>query len=340
MDPARVLRLALPVGVIRQIDELVLSGTGGFASRSEFILDAVQERLVEFRSQGVDVGLRPSGSAVAEDAAGSVAPLTIGSTALQNVPRGAALPAPLAESILDEPLFGFHNRDYPSLWALGRIGALASDGPVLAEEAFASVVADAWRFGQLLSSLGAHSRGLATSLFPTNAEKSKAASSAFRSFALGEYRPSASTPTFELRGPLFSWRTLGIEESSAGPRIAPTDLGWSLLERLSGLTIEQPHPPESAKVFFDHLRAHAPADWASFDGLLSGVAAGYRSRPVLIEHMRAPWPSWTDNEASTNLAGYVARAREWGLLEAQLREGEYALTVLGVEYEHNGRNGL
>ena len=49
MSPAdqRVMRVPLPVTLIREMDSVILDGLGGYATRAEFIVDAIQERILE-----------------------------------------------------------------------------------------------------------------------------------------------------------------------------------------------------------------------------------------------------------------------------------------------------
>ena len=63
MTPAgqRIMRIPLPVPLIREMDAVILKGLGGYATRAEFIVDAIQERVLEL-SIGVveDAGAPPA----------------------------------------------------------------------------------------------------------------------------------------------------------------------------------------------------------------------------------------------------------------------------------------
>src|SRR5688572_20226770 len=54
MDRAeqRIMRIPLPVALIRDMDAAILAGVGGYATRAEFILDAIQERILELTVEG------------------------------------------------------------------------------------------------------------------------------------------------------------------------------------------------------------------------------------------------------------------------------------------------
>jgi hypothetical protein len=46
---ARLARVLLPARLLREVDELVLSGRGGYSSRQEFMLEAIQNHVLEVR---------------------------------------------------------------------------------------------------------------------------------------------------------------------------------------------------------------------------------------------------------------------------------------------------
>ncbi len=43
----RIMRMALPVSLIREMDAVIIQGLGGYRTRAEFIVDAIQERILE-----------------------------------------------------------------------------------------------------------------------------------------------------------------------------------------------------------------------------------------------------------------------------------------------------
>ena len=57
----------------------------------------------------------------------------------------------------------------------------------------------------------------------------------------------------------------------------------------------------------------------------AAIIADEPDRAKLIE--RCDW--WSGNQADTNSMGYMARGREWGLVELALRDGRYQLTDRG-----------
>jgi hypothetical protein len=107
-----------------------------------------------------------------------------------------------------------------------------------------------------------------------------------------------------------------------------TSAGRELLTALEAVSLEMPHPPGLAERFFAHLRAFAPQDWWGFTTLLEAVEAG-TTRVELVELFQRAQPTWNESKNATNAAGYVARAREWGLVEPKQVDGRYALTPFG-----------
>jgi len=229
-----------------------------------------------------------------------------------------------------EPLFGLHNRDYPSLWALTVAARMTADGPAPASRVYAEATREAWRYASSMTDLEKKVSGKPTALFPTNTAKPQSAEDGFRAFALGVInRKLNADGRFETAGPLFSWQVVQLVKSDNGPpSLGLTAAGWDLVEAMAGLTLAWPHEREYADRFFVHLREHAPWDWAGFEQLLAFV----QERPTRMELAAqfGSWqPAWSSAMQNTNAAGFVARAREWGLLEGKLIDGRYALTEYG-----------
>lgn len=343
----RVMRIPIPVPLIREMDAVILQGIGGYSTRSEFIVDAIRERILELFVDGTeDAGPPPATlsehvttTRITEGAVPSVAGPT-------PVTTSATMPMTVLAALRDgfvvtedadlsraegRPLFGLHNRDYPSLWALTKLAAMTVDRPVPIEEYFAEVLKEAWRFGELLVAIERHTGTKCTALFPTNPEKRKSAEMGFRSFAVGDYRTDGEG--YATGGPLFEWRLIGLTGGERNePLAGVTAAGWALLAGVSGISVKEPHPADAAKVFFAHLAEQAPADWKGFTEVIRAIGPDGATRQDLLDHMATAWTDWTENEVSTNSAGYVARAREWGLVEPKQTKSRYHLTPLGHEH--------
>lgn len=327
----RIIRVPLPVDVIRGIDRVVESGIGGFGSRTEFILDAVRERILELRYEEADepaFAQTPRTSAAAAKAAAGRAPAEgLGATALRRV-DGFVLDSGIDQP-LDEPLFGLHNRDYPSLWALQFLAEATQDAPISLAQFEVEISRNAWEFGRTLQSLERVSGQKLSGLFPTNAEKRGSSEGKFRMFALGDHR--RVNGQLRSAGPLYRWQVAGLLQEGDDLMVGVTESGRQLLTSLEGLTAESPHAPQFAEAFLDHLGRHASPDLWGFEHLLGSVASGASTRLELIAAFRAGPYEWTENELSTNVAGYVARAREWGLLTPKQIGRRYGLTEFGAD---------
>lgn len=340
----RIMRIPIPVPLIREMDAVILKGLGGYSTRAEFIVDAIQERILELSVDSTeDAGPPPAPSVeppsvalVAEPAAQQAPSIT--STA--SMPM-TALFAPTAGFVVSEiddlnrpegrALFGLHNRDYPSLWALTKLASVTVEQPMPIEDYFTDVLKAAWSFGELLLAIEKHTGTKCTALFPTNPEKRKPAEMGFRSFAVGDYRTEGDA--YATSGPLFEWRLIGLTAGEPhAPRVGLTDAGWKLLTGVTGISVEEPHPHAAARVFFSHVSSHAPEDWRGFTEIVRAIGSEGATRQEVLDHVAKVWTSWTDNEVSTNSAGYVARAREWGLVEPKQTKSQYHLTPLGREF--------
>jgi hypothetical protein len=345
MSDDRIVRVPLPVELIRRMDELVLSGKAGFQTRAEFIREAVEAMVLELSYEPAPG--EPMTRAVARVSGGS-APHMVASDFERDQVKAFELeasgfelqatrllaPAPGVTlddgigQVIDESLFGLHNRDYPSIWAAVHLAALTTEELVSLNRFYASVLEAAWEFGERLLSLEKALGVKLSALFPTNRRKPQSAEEAFRTFAVGT-RVMAG-PEVRVSGPLFVWRVCQIRADGDDLKIGLTSVGRELLATLEGLSLESPHPAALAQRFFAHLRAHAPRDWWGFTTLLETVEVGV-TRVELVEAFQRAQPDWSDSVSATNAAGYVARAREWGLVEPRLVEGRYALTPFGKQ---------
>lgn len=362
----RLVRVLLPASLIREVDQLVLSGQGGYDSRQEFFAEAIQNQVVEVKHGATDEGqlllardlgphspvpqrralVNGSGTRVSrttppdpDDAHTLPAALAEGDpidqlsdlaqTALAPVERGAVVEDGHA-TFKHEPLFGLHNRDYPSLWALTILGRMTADGPAPASQVYAETTRQAWRFANSLALLEKKVPGKPTAMFPTNTAKPQSAEEGFRAFALGSInRKPTADGMFETAGPLYSWQVVQLNKGENGtPRLGLTAAGWDLVDAMAGLTLDWPHAREFSERFFAHLCEYAPWDWMGFEQLLS-FTQERPTRKELAAQFGQWQPTWSEAMQNTNAAGFVARAREWGLLEAKLVDGRYALTEYG-----------
>lgn len=346
----RIMRIPLPVPLIREMDAVIIDGVGGYSTRAEFIVDAIQERILELTIEEVeDAGpppvprsdtpakQRPPNTMASPPPSDPGAHATMEMTGLVSREAGFSLsPTDDLSRPEGEALFGLHNRDYPSLWALSRLAELAGEEPTPVGDYHARVLQDAWKFGKRLLSIEKHTGSKCTALFPTNPDKRQSAEARFSMFAIGDFRIGGNN-TLITSGPLFEWGTVGLSGSVDEPRISLTPAGWQLLAALNGLSVQEPHPPASANVFLSHLQEHAPADRRGFTEILRAIGPDGATRRDVLDHAGTQWPGWTKNLVSTNAAGYIARAREWGLVEPKQSKSRYHLTPVGVAQLMGGK---
>jgi len=332
------------------MDEAVIAERGGFRTRAELMREAVENLLNELdfpEAPSVEIpDLRPAERA--PDVERTPAPqvegdLTLGleererdelnlpdllATALRAPEEEPQLLAGGSATVRDEPLLGLHSRDYVSIWALHRLARYTLEGLIDFDGYLDRVTRVAWYFGHQLRRLEREEQGRKlTVLFPTNLAKRPSAERGFQHFAVGSLTRKGDRDSLSAAGPLFAWHAV---QATAGESIATglTSHGLRLLRELDGISLELPHPPALARRFLAYLAEHAPGDRWGFDQVLQ-VAADAPGREELVRHFAEQHPEWTAAIAGSVAQGYVARAREWGLLEPRLVDGRYWLTETG-----------
>jgi Arc/MetJ-type ribon-helix-helix transcriptional regulator len=348
----RIVKVPFPVSVIRRMDEAVVAERGGFRTRAELMREAVENLLDELDFPEAPAVEIPA-PRTAERASG--AGRTYASRGEEDLSLGLAererdelkvpdllstvLRAPEEEpqlltggsaTVRDEPLLGLHNRDYVSIWALHRLARYTSEGSIDFDEYLDRVTKAAWYVGHQLRRLEQEEQGRKlTILFPTNLAKRPSAERGFQNFAVGSLTRKGDCDDLSAAGPLFAWRA--IQTITGGSNATGlTSHGLRLLQELEGISLELPHSPILAQRFLGYLAEHAPADRWGFDQVLQ-VAADAPDREGLVRHFSERHPEWTAATAGSVAQGYVARAREWGLLEPRLVDGRYWLTETGRE---------
>jgi hypothetical protein len=110
--------------------------------------------------------------------------------------------------------------------------------------------------------------------------------------------------------------------------VGVTSAGLELLGALNGISLELPHSEEHVRTFFTYLSRASTPDWRALMEVLR-LTNAKPTRNDLVNTFLAAQTHWSPAQASTNVSGYVARCREWGLLQPKLVNGRYALTGLG-----------
>lgn len=343
----RLVKLLLPGPLIRALDELLVEGTGGFSTRNEFIREAIESYMLElthelapaepaeFRNRRHQ--LRSVPGARHDKLEHSEPQRTVEGIALSETALPATSPSGPTiageAQVVDEPLFGMHNRDYPSLWAASRLAEYLGYGAVNLQDFTERVTDEAWAYADSLRRVELESTSKLTALFPTNYDKRQAASGAFVTFAIGSAVRTEGHVRAE--GPLFLWRVIDVAQREATLEVGLLQEGRELLTRLAGMTVEQPHPEAAARIFLAHLSEHATADYWGFEKVMR-VVEQTPTRAELIGAFQSARPDWRESVAATNAQGYVARAREWGLIAPKVVEGRYQLTEFGRDVLQRG----
>ncbi len=321
------------------MDGLISKGIGGFATRTEFIVDAIQERYFEltFGSPEGEPGYPSTSEAPRVESerptdTDDIAISSVSTIVVATAKHGYSSDAPSLFSLPESrPLFGLHNRDFPTLWSLSRLAEVAFEAPVPVEAFYELVIRNAWEFGRVLM-LNEKITGIkSTALFPTNPDKRKSAELGFRAYAVGDFRIN-SLGSFESSGPLFEWQVVKVTGTSKEPMIEVSKAGWRLLDAIDGLSVDEPHAMNASASFLSHLKDYAQGDFSGFRLIIETVGVDGCTRQEVLARTAENWPSWTDNEVSTNSGGYIARAREWGLVQPKQTKGRYQLTEFGEHY--------
>lgn len=326
-----MVRLLLPIDLVRQMDRLLAANTAGYQTRNEFAKDALEAMILELTYGTVpeDPAHLEAQATAPRTTSTSEAPAIGFAATVLRAPEKGAVVEPGAAQVRAEPMFGLHNRDYPSIWAAHFLATATTNGPVPFERFLDDVTREAWRFAERLAALEQRSAAKLAALFPNKRDNPQAAEKLFRNFAVGGYtRRDEALSTW---GPLFVWRIADLQEAEEKLLIGLTDEGYRLLKELDGLSLELPHPPELADRFFEHLRRLAPEDWWGFAQVLRSVARE-PTREQMLADFRAERPMWKASKSAIYAAGYLARAREWGLVAPKQTKGRYTLTEFGATW--------
>ncbi|MHB8220585.1 MAG: hypothetical protein ACYDHU_09750 [Acidimicrobiales bacterium] len=319
---SRPVKFLLTPELADRVDRAVEAGLAGFHDRHRLAAAALDAYLLELEHppQTGEAGGPGAHSPGTADTLTLVPQVVVASE------RGVAT-LDTASELKGGPMFGLHNRDWPSLWALGRLSHAAGSAPVAVSDFITAVTAEAW---ELAASLGEIDPKL-TALLPTNRAKSQSAEEGFRSFAIASIakRPGESG-LLSVSGPLPLWRCIAFTRSDNQLLVGLTDAGWDLLISMDGLRADQPHDTPVAERFLNFLSQNSPEDWWGFTTLLMACGDG-PNRAQLVSRFAADHPEWSESVAATTAQGYVARGREWGLVAPKMDAGRYRLTEFGSD---------
>lgn len=321
-EPPRLVKLLLQAELVREMDRAILAAGGAYQDRSEFISEAIRDRLTEeqaAREQSPPSLDTPPARLTAE--AASVAAAN-GHIEFGDWRAMARNPVTVPVAVSNSVNFGLHNRDLPSLWALDTLALMSSSQgrPILWDE-FVSYIRDRSLplAGQLrMQDLERQTDVAAAIGFPKSGPKMFTSLDRFVTATVGSNKRAD--------GPFFVLGLAGFADAERN-QIAPTDRALHVLSEMvdRGLGARLPQPPPAAEHWWIFLAHTAPAEHAAWRKVLR-VIADRPDRESLVSH----FPEWPGQTASTNTIGFVSRSREWGLVEPRLIDGRYHLTDFGT----------
>lgn len=334
----RLVKLALPSDLVTTMDTYI-NATTSYSGRQNFIADAIANLLADLEVEGAsaDADLRPppallSVTSRTEIAADNQARES-SSKRVEPLDRGTALAlaevAFASDDLLrterifpspTEPTWGIHNRDFPTLWAAGLMSReLAESETIDYQRWLNETVEVAWRLAASLDGLDIDLSG-----FPMNVDKADKSESRFVRFFLGEEAG---------RGPLFD---LGLAAEVEPGRVTLTLDGADLLAKLQGWAplISEPPPAQIRDLFLHHLFWRVPADFELLRDIVDLIGRGADERYALIAEIGNRNPDWPKGVTATNVAGFIGRGRQWGLIERRQKNRRYELTAGAVDAIH------
>ena len=359
-DPSkyRPSKILFKIDILREVDRAVQEGLGGYTNRHELVNDLVEQGLIELRFPEGETPMAPEARSESEtkaaangsgNAAGVTAPTEkTAKTMPKAEPLGdisetrIAAPAKAGIAVENElaaperwPLFGMHNRDAPTAWALARLAAETVAGPIPLETFYEKVTEEAWTLAAQLEALETEGAPKLAVMLPRNPEKPQSAADGFRAFALGAVaRKPNDEGKLVASGPFFQWGAVALVGDAKNQKVGITESGWELVKTFDGLDFSIPHSDEIAERFLAHLEKHAPADFWGFQTALEGAGQD-AGRVEMNEYFRKRLAAdysdikWKGSVADSVASGYVSRARAWGLIEPKLRDRKYVLTPAG-----------
>lgn len=332
-EAIRLVKTWLPATLVREMDQTILASNGSYNGRDDFIKEAISDRLAEERSRPDRAPasvVRLHATSKRTDKRAAEKGQVVGGSQLLEPQSWSGKPVPtLAPQQVGGILYGLHNRDYPTLWAVRSLLAMSSErGSAIPWSDFtAAVLEAAWNVGAQLAKMDAERAAdeqKASVGFPINPEKRRSSEARFLEHMVG-VADRARGPT----GPIFAMKLAGVNGVGEALVIAPTGEAIALWDRLVaagfGSKDRPPHVPAAWDVFREHLRSQLSEDFDAWMRVLRAID----SQPTREELIEGFAREWAGAAAATNVAGYVSRGREWGLIAGKLQNGRYVLTEVG-----------
>lgn len=361
----RPIKVLLPGSLVDRVDEALQLGLGGFRTRHKLLEEAINYYLEELESAQRKPSPKYIAKGTEERESYAIPPESVVDPKASDDKIVSTPPALAAivgrqelldfvpnSPVLDEisiagasgdffvsakddvstphkgPILGLHNRDWPSLHALDLLGRMTVNGVVSCKDYYLTATANGWKIAHLLSKTQNPGIGKLTALLPSNQRKAQAAEDNYQNFALGWISKTQERTSVPVSGPLFVWSCASLVWRDEELHIGLTKAGAALLNAMAGLDPFAPHDQKYSLAFLDHLAHFGEGDWAFFHQLLTQVSKR-PTRRELVADVKQHQDS-TNSVASTLVQGYVARGREWGLIEARMHDGQYKLTDFGT----------
>lgn len=322
-NPSRLVKVIVPADLVRRMDHAILGSGGAYQDRSEFVTEAIRDRLTE-EAAATGGKSEPTADSISTNEPDDMEQAPPGIDGSEDALRlGAWSPAgtyTVAARSGDEVSFGLHNRDLPTLWALDRLASMCANGPVRWDEYIIRIRAESALTGEQLrlQDLARANRIKAGLGFPKPGPRVDQSIDRFVAAMVGSLK--------RRDGPLFGLGLVGSPEHERH-QLAPTIAGLETLRALidDGLGSTLPHPALALERWWGYLGNWAPSEHAAWTKVLTVV----REEPTR-EELVARFPEWPRTTADTNTTGFISRSREWGLVEPELQERRYQLTELGM----------
>lgn len=340
----RLIKLLLPTDLVRKMDAAILTSQGGYQDRNEFVGEAITDRLTEEAALHADPRTTTAEEKWADKAIGYVAtqgpPAPVPRPGMPAIDpsrdgqlylgqwrardRGERCTVPARRS--DDVSFGLHNRDFPTLWALDVLANMAGQGAVGWNQFTAMARRDGAVVGERLR-LHDLAYGTAISVgigFPKPGAKREASLDRFVNAMIGSARRAD--------GPMFTLALIGFADAER-ETVAPTDAGVTALGDMleGGLGTNLPQPQPVFERWWQHVTEWAPTERAAWLKVLHVISEAPSRNELLTR-----FPEWPGHIATTNTVGFIARSREWGLMQPELLNGRYQLTDLGEAVAREG----
>lgn len=353
MPTERITAVHLLTEVVDEIDRALSAYPEQFRDRSELVMAAITRLLTDLAAEQKLSNRAPRSRRDARTAGRRQGRLSYSGLSHSLNAFNAGLPrfreallikapapdAPISDLMAprpEHPTIGIHNRDWPTLWAASELGKVSrEDSPTRFETWIEEIVAWGSGLGYLQMKCDDDAEDLDLTGLPIEyfGKRDKAAVNRFRTHFVSDRRH---------RGPLFGLGLAYVDETT--DVVSLTTAGAAVLTALDGClpTAHDEVPPEWRHAFLTHLARHVPSDFDFLSLLVRTIAEGTAEREPLLrlvqetkdadpsDAVRRHWQKKASERwsmmTSTNVSGFISRAREWDLILPKQEQRRYLLT--------------